>query len=69
MSANQRLQGVQAALRSRGVQDVKFCFAPGTAGIPRSEVTADVAAFMDAFLGGKGYAMKDFGDPDTADQQ
>lgn len=66
MSANQRLQGVQAALNARGAQDIKFCFAPGTVGIPRSEVTADVAAFMEAFLSGKGAPMKDFGDPPPA---
>ncbi len=53
MSAKERLQGVQAALVQRGVRDVKFCFAPGVAAMPLSEVQSSAADFLDAYHKGR----------------
>lgn len=50
MSANERLQGLQAALEQRGVRDVKFCFAPGVTTRPLTTVQSDVADFLDAYI-------------------
>lgn len=54
MSANERLQTVQAALEQRGVRDVKFCFAPGFTKLPSSVVKEKVADFLEAYLDGRG---------------
>ena len=55
MSAKERLQAVQSALQSRGVHDVKFCFAKGAVSENSSDdVMAKVADFMEAYAGGHG---------------
>ncbi len=54
MTANERLQKVQAALEQRGVRDVKFCFEPGFTKMPSSVVKEKTAIFLEACLAGKG---------------
>lgn len=63
MVANDRLITLQSALEGRGVTDVKFCFSLGLAQIPTSEVIANVADSLQAFLDGKLIPLMDFGDP------
>lgn len=54
MSAKERLQEVQSVLVKRGVRDVKFCFAPGSAGkMPLSDFQNSVADFLDSYLHGR----------------
>lgn len=52
MSAKERLQAAQSAFQQRGVHDVKFCFARGTAENSADEVMAKVALFVEAFQRG-----------------
>lgn len=64
MSANERLQTVQAALEQRGVRDVKFCFAPGASGkMPLSDFQNNVADFFDAYLEGRFTVLTRVRDP------
>lgn len=64
MSANERLQTVQAVLEQRGVRDVKFCFAPGAAGkMPMSDFQNNVADFFDAYLAGRFTVLPRVRDP------
>lgn len=56
MNAKERLQALEAALRERGVVDVKFLFNLG--GDALSAVSAEVADVLQAVLDGK---HEDFG--------
>lgn len=57
MSAKERLQALEAALRQRGVVDVKFLFSLGSAAA-LSAVSAEVADVLQSVLDGK---HEDFG--------
>jgi hypothetical protein len=61
MNAKERLLGVQAALNSRGVRDVKFCFAKDKT-VPMSHVREDVAGALQAFIDGKFHSLPPAGD-------
>jgi hypothetical protein len=63
MSANDRLLAVQSALQQRGVTDVKFCFSLGLAQMANSEVIANVADHLQAYLDNKVAPLADYGDP------
>ena len=52
MSAKGRLDAVQSALQQRGVQDVKFCLAPGVSENGGVDVMAKVADFLEAYQRG-----------------
>jgi len=60
--ANERLQGMQSALKERGVSDVKFCFSLNHAEKPSSEVIEDVCDFLGAYLDGRSKEMERLGD-------
>lgn len=63
MSAKERLQDAQSVLEKRGVQDVKFCFAPGAASkMPLSDFQNSVADFLDAYLKGRYKVVSSVGD-------
>jgi hypothetical protein len=51
MNARVRLQDLQAALKERGAEDVKFCFSV-TAEKPLSQVAAEVGDALEAYLQG-----------------
>jgi hypothetical protein len=62
MSADSRLDEVQAALKKRGVRDVKFCFFLSDEK-PSSEVVTDAATFLQAYLEeGQHTAVEGIGD-------
>lgn len=61
MSAKVRLQALEAALRERGVVDVKFFFSKG-ADTMLSEVTADVVEVLEAVVAGKVKPFTGIGD-------
>lgn len=54
MSPSERLKELQERLQARGVLDVKLTFAPGFELRPLTELYADVADFLDAWLQGHG---------------
>lgn len=51
MNARDRLQRLQAALKERGVEDVKFFFS-STDEKPLSQVATEVAEALEAYLAG-----------------
>ncbi|WP_460454159.1 hypothetical protein [Arenimonas aestuarii] len=53
MNAKERLQALEAALRERGVVDVKFFFAEGADDHALSVVGSDVADVLEAMLRGE----------------
>lgn len=62
MSANERMNKVEAALADRGVRDVKFFFDLATSAQPASEVSESVCRVMDAYLSGNFSKMSDLND-------
>jgi hypothetical protein len=62
MSANNRLQELQSALKERGLRDAKFCFSLGLAEMPRSEVVSGVSDFLDAYVKGRFTVVDRIGD-------
>ena len=64
MNARERLLGVQTALEARGVKDVKFCFS-NTSEKALSQVTAEVADALQAFLNGEVRPLPKFDDLPT----
>ena len=61
MSANQRLQGLQAALDSNGVQDVKFFFSCSS-DTPMSHLAADVEHMLRSYFDDRVLDMPILGD-------
>lgn len=66
MSANNRLQDMQLALKKRGLRDVKFFFAPAMLSKPSSVVASNVADFVDAYLKGRSKLVERIGDAPVA---
>ena len=62
MSANKRLDGMRSALLERGVTDVKFCFSWRLEKTPSSQVAANVADFLDAYLKERSTSVDRIGD-------
>ena len=62
MSANDRLQTMQSALKARGLRDVKFCFSLKLAAMPGSVVAGGVADFLDAYLKDRAETVERIGD-------
>ena len=61
MDARERLQGLQSALKERGVQDVKFCFAQDKS-VPMSHIQKDVATALQAYIDRKFHPLPKAGD-------
>ena len=61
MNAKARLQSLQAALKERGAEDVKFCFA-ALSEKPLSQVASEVADALDAYLKGNTNDLPPLGD-------
>lgn len=61
MSAKERLQGLQAALEARGVQDVKFYFTRDPKA-PHTLVVQHAAEALEAILNGQFRPLPKFGD-------
>lgn len=62
MTAKERLQNLRPALESRGVRDVKFCFAPGVKATPVSQVQDRVFDLLDSYMKGRVTPMDRVGD-------
>lgn len=62
MSANERMGKVEAALKDRGVRDVKFFFNLGAADQASSDVGESVCRVLEAYLAGQHSKMNALGD-------
>ena len=64
MSANDKLRGVEAALKSAGVVDVKFFFSKD--GATPTKVASDVVNVLDAMLNNRVFKFDGIGDAATS---
>lgn len=60
MSANEKLRGLESALKERGVVDVKFFFSKD--GATPTKVASDVVNVLEAMLKNRTYKFEGIGD-------